>query len=263
MFIAAVFLLLLIPFKMVLFYGLFTRFRLMAPTAHRATFILGNYSEFGLIVAAIAVSDGLLAQQWSLIIAVALSLSFLISAVLNGRALSFYYRYQFLLKRFERQDRLPEDQPIVFGDAQMIVFGMGRVGRGVYDSMELRMPGKVIGVDHDQYLAERHQAEGRKTIVGSASNPEFWDRVVDSSQIEYVMLVMPNHQAQMTAVKLIRGHGFNGRIAASAKYPDEVEALHEMGVEESFNLYAEAGSGFARHVCEKFSLDSESEKSTL
>lgn len=263
MFIAAVLLLLLIPFKMVLFYGLFMRFRLKAPTAHRSTLILGNYSEFGLIVAAIAVSDGLLAPQWSLIIAVALSFSFLISAVLNGHALTMYHLYQSLLKRFERPNRLPEDQPIVFADARIIVFGMGRVGRGVYDSMELQMPGKVLGVDHDLYVAERHKADGRKIIVGSASNPEFWDRVVDSSQVEYVMLVMPNHQAQMTAVSLILEHGFKGRIAASAKYPDEVEALHEIGVEAAFNLYAEAGTGFAKHVCEKFPLGVESERSPL
>jgi len=257
--IAAILLLLLIPFKMALFYGLFTRFRLLASTAHRGTLILGNYSEFGLIVAAIAVSDSLLSAQWSLIIAVALSLSFLLSAVLNKGALDLYRRYQSQLKWFERPDRLAEDQPIAFGDARMIVFGMGRVGRGVYDAMEAQLPGKVLGVDHDQYVAERHKEDGRKIIIGSASNFEFWDRVVDSSQIEYVMLVMPNHEAQIAAVGLIRSHGFEGRIAATAKYPDEVEALHELGVEAAFNLYAEAGTGFARHVCEKFSLQGESE----
>ncbi len=259
MFIAAVLLLLLIPFKMALFYGLFTRFRLMASTANRGTLILGNYSEFGLIVAAIAVNDGLLAPQWSLIVAVALSLSFLLSAILNSRTLAIYQRYRSQLKRFERPTRLPEDQPIVFGNARMIVFGMGRVGRGVYDAMEAQFPGKVLGVDHDEYVAERHHADGRKIIVGSASNFEFWDRVGDLSQIEYVMLVMPNHEAQIAAVGLIRGHGFKGRIAATAKYPDEVEALRELGVEAAFNLYAEAGTGFARHVCEKFSLQGESE----
>ena len=123
------------------------------------------------------------------------------------------------------------------------------------------MPGQVLGVDHDEYVAERHQAEGRKIIVGSASNFEFWNRVVDAGQIEYVMLVMPNHGAQVSAVRLIREHGYKGRIAATAKYPDEVDALRELGVEAAFNLYAEAGTGFARHVFEKFSLQGESEQS--
>jgi hypothetical protein len=69
------------------------------------------------------------------------------------------------------------------------------------------------------------------------------------------MLVIPRHEAQLAALKLIRGHGFTGKIAASAKYPDEVEALRNLGVEAAFNIYAEAGTGFARHVTEKFKLE--------
>jgi len=254
---AAGVLLLLLPFKMALFYGLFMRFRLMAPTAHRGALLLGNYSEFGLIVAAIAVSSGLLSAEWLLVIALALSFSFLISALLNSRVNALFDRYADQLKRFERPDRLAEDQPIVFENARVIVFGMGRVGRGVYDAMDAQMPGCVLGVDQDEYVNERHQADGRHIITGNASSPEFWERVRDFSHIEYVMLVMPNHKAQVAALILLRAHGFQGRVAASAKYPDEVEALQALGVEAAFNLYAEAGSGFAQHVSKQFGLNAD------
>jgi hypothetical protein len=33
-----------------------------------------------------------------------------------------------------------------------------------------------------------------------------------------------------------------------AKYADEVKALEEAGVDSAFNLYAEAGAGFAEDV---------------
>ncbi len=252
MLLAAGLLLILIPFKMALFYGLFTRFRLMATTAHRGSILLGNYSEFGLIVAAIAVSDGLLSAHWTQVIAVALSLSFFISALLNNRSAELFDCYADRLRRYERKRRLPEDQAISFGDARVVVFGMGRVGRGVYETLEAQIPGGVLGVDQDEYVVQRHQQQGRRVIYGSTSNPDFWDRVDDTGRQQLMLLVMPNHVAQMAALKLIRKHGFKGRIAASAKYPDEVEELQKMGVEAAFNLYAEAGVGFARHVGDKF-----------
>jgi predicted Kef-type K+ transport protein len=255
MLLASSVLLILIPLKIALFYILFTRFRLMATTAHRGSLILGNYSEFGLIVAAIAISDELLAGQWLLIIAVALSFSYFISAILNNQTNVLFTKFYPILKRFEHPQRLHEDKPIEFGNARVIVFGMGRVGCGVYDAMNEKMPGRVLGVDHDEYVTERHLDLGRKIITGNASNPEFWDRVCSSKTIEYVMLVIPRHEAQLAALKLIRGHGFTGKIAASAKYPDEVEALRKLGVEAAFNIYAEAGTGFARHVTEKFELE--------
>ena len=44
---------------------------------------------------------------------------------------------------------------------------------------------------------------------------------------------------------------FKGQIAAIAEYPDQLETLKENGVDAAFNIYSEAGSGFARHVCEQ------------
>jgi hypothetical protein len=38
-------------------------------------------------------------------------------------------------------------------------------------------------------------------------------------------------------------------IAATGRFDDEVELLKKQGVHSAFNLYAEAGVGFADHVC--------------
>ncbi len=42
---------------------------------------------------------------------------------------------------------------------------------------------------------------------------------------------------------------YPGLITATAKYADEMEALKNAGVHAAFNIYAEAGMGFAEHVC--------------
>ncbi len=251
---SAAILLLFIPFKIALFFWLFTRFRLMATTASRASLVLANYSEFGLIVAAIAVSIGWLPTEWMLVDAVALSMSFVLASIINASPNAIFVRFRPLLKHFESPERLPEDVPVDLGDAKMIVFGMGRVGTGVYDVMNARMPGSVIGVDQDDIVVARHQQRDRNVVSGNATNPEFWERVNMSPQVEYVILVMPDHNAQVTTIEQIRQQGFKGKIAATAKYPDELETLKELDVDAAFNIYAEIGTGFATLASEKFGL---------
>ena len=252
--VAGIILLLLVPLKVALFFWLFTRFRLMANTANRASLVLANYSEFGLIVAAIAVSIDWLPTEWLLVDAVALSLSFVFASVINTDPNRIYTRFRSLLKRFEKPDRLPEEAPVNLEGARMLVFGMGRVGTGVYDAMNKLMPGTVYGIDYDELVVAKHQQLGRNVVNGNATNPEFWDRVNMSKKVDYVMLVMPDHNAQVATIGQIKEQGFKGRIAATAKYPDELEELKELGVDAAFNIYAEVGAGFASLTGSKFGL---------
>ena len=255
-FITSVVLLLLLPLKVALFFWLFTRFRLMASTANRTSMALANYSEFGLIVAAIAVSVGWLPTEWMLVDAVALSLSFVFASVINTNTNQIYIKFKSFLKYFEKPNRLPEDAPIELGEARMIIFGMGRLGTGVYDEMNKLMPDAVLGVDSDSLVVEENRKYGRNVVTGNATNPEFWNRVKMSHRVEYALLVMPEHSAQVAAIEQTRKHGFKGKIAASAKYPDELEKLKELGVEAAFNIYAEAGAGFAALTSSKLGLSS-------
>ena len=136
----------------------------------------------------------------------------------------------------------------------MIIFGMGRVGTGVYDAMNHLMPGSVVGVDYDNLVVDMHRECGRNVVIGNGANPEFWDRVDMSHKLEYAMLVMPDHNAQVATIEQTRNYGFKGKIAASAKYPDELEKLKELGVEAAFNIYAEVGTGFASLASTSFGL---------
>ncbi len=247
-------LLLLIPLKVLLFLWLFMRFRLMATTANRASLVLANYSEFGLIVAAIAVSVGWLPTEWMLVDAVALSLSFVFASVINTDPNAVFTKFRTQLKRFERPDRLSEDATVELGNANMIIFGMGRVGSSVYEAMDARLRGCVIGVDYDELVVEYHRKQGRNVVVGNATNPEFWDRVKMSRQVEYVLLVMPDHNAQLTTIDQIKKQGFDGKIAATARYDDEFEQLKELGVDAAFNIYSEVGTGFATLTSKRFGL---------
>lgn len=235
--------------KSLLFYRLLTVFKLRARTSFLSSLSLSNYSEFGLIVGAIGVSNGWMNSEWLVIIAIALSITFVISSLTNTRAHTLYAKYEKVLCRFERAERLPYDKPIVVGDAQVLVFGMGRVGTGVYDTLLERYGDNLLGIDISAAVVNRHHEQGRNVIVGDATDFDFWERLRPGS-IKMILLDMPNIKEQLAAVAMLKHTGYKGAIAAAVKHQECAQSLKDAGVDSVFDVYAEAGSGFANHVCD-------------
>ena len=243
--------------KSYLFFRLFELFKLRARTSFLATLSLSNYSEFGLIVGYIGVANGWMSGEWLVIIALALSITFTISAIVNTNAHGLFARYETRLLRFERKERLPDDRPIEVGDAQVLVFGMGRVGTGVYDSLLKKYGKALLGIDYDTDVVRQHQQQGRNVIIGDATDIDFWERLRPGA-VKLILLDMPNIREAVATVNIIKRTPYEGLIAASVKHDDCIPTLKDAGVHSVFNIYAEAGSGFASHVCEElnFSLAS-------
>ena len=235
--------------KSALFFGLLTRFRLRARTALLASFCLTNYSEFGLIVLAVAVDNGWIDRQWLVVIAIALSLSFAIAAVLNAKADYLYSKYNVDLRKLQRNDSLvSDDQLLDIKGASIAVVGMGRVGTGAYDKMRSLHGETVVGVDIDPVLVERLQATGRNILLGDPSDSDFWDRIQKTHTVKLMMLTLPKLEINLSVLDHIAASTFTGQVAATARFPDEVEKLMQAGATTVFDIYNEAGAGFAEHV---------------
>jgi predicted Kef-type K+ transport protein len=248
---ALLLLLALLPVKTVLYFWLAAHFRLRARTSTLTALHLANYSEFGLIVGAVAIRHGWLGSDWLVLIAVALSCSFILAAPLNSKADKLYARYRRLLRRFESPQRLPEDETVSLSGARVAILGMGRVGSGAYDYLETTCGNTLIGIDSDPGVVARQQAAGRRVILGDATNPDFTARIDrDSENIELVLVTLSNHRTNLDAIAQLQQENFKGKIAATAIYPDQIQDLAAIGV-ESYYVLAEAGSGFARHAWER------------
>ena len=234
--------------KSALFFVLFTRFRLRARTSLRASLSLANYSEFGLIVAALGVASGWLDGYWLIVLAIALSLSCAAAAVLTVAAHRIYQRHGAAWTRFERSDLIADERPLDIGGARIAILGMGRVGTPAYDHMHRLHGGAVVGVDFDPHKVRHHRSAGRRVLLGDPRDGDFWERVQSAQALDVVMLALPNRAAKLAVLDRIRDVAFAGRIAAAARFPDEIEAIHEAGASILFDLSGEAGSGFAKHV---------------
>lgn len=239
-----------IPLKAAVFFGILTRFKLRARTSMLASFSLANYSEFGLIVGSIGVAGGWMSSDWLVVIAIALSMTFILAAPLNSAAHVVYSRVSDRLKRFETVDRLPEDKPITTGEAEVVIIGMGGVGTSAYDEMRRRYGDIVMGLDFSTETVDKHRKLGRNVIYGDAEDSDFWERVEpEKSRVDLVMLALPDPKASIFAIRQMTQRGYQGQITASVRYEDEIHILKGEGVDAAYSLYEEAGVGFADHVC--------------
>jgi glutathione-regulated potassium-efflux system ancillary protein KefC len=238
----------LIVLKGGLFYVLFLKFNLRARTSLLSTINLSNYSEFGLIVVAIGVTNGWIGQPWLLVLALAISFSFVLSAILSAQANNIYTRYRRLLKKNQSNTRLPYDQLVDLGRSKVAVIGMGAVGTGAYDQLATMHQDHIVGIDINAQTVINQVADQRNVLLGDPSDADFWDRVNQSDQLELVLLTLPTFNATMAVVGMLKESGYKGQIAATAKFEDEMNELLEAGVDTVFNMHTEAGAGFAAHA---------------
>jgi hypothetical protein len=227
-----------------LYFLLMARLHTPPRTALLSATALANYSEFGLIVVAVAAGAGWVDEQWTAALSLAIAVSFLLSSPLNQRSHALYQRWHKRLLRFETpqvRERYPDTREI-----HVIVLGMGNIGTGAYDAAAERYGWHVLGVDDNDRKLARHHREHRRVIAADASDPDFWHHI-DLSRVELVMLALTNHQENLLVGRLLREMGYSGRIAAVVRFDEEAEELESKGI-SAFNLYAQAGAGFAAHA---------------
>ena len=155
-----------------------------------------------------------------------------------------------LINRFERKGahngvKLPQKIDI-------LILGMGRVGKGAYQTLSQDFGGAVCGVESDSDRVTYLQAKGLNVIAGDSDDMEFWQQAAKRN-IRLVMLALPSQTEMRSTLEMMQLSDYQGRVAAVARYEDEREELLALGVDVAFNYYSEVGSGFAaesRHLLE-------------
>ncbi len=241
----ALLLLLVLPLKSALYYAVLIRFGLRTRTGVLSTLSLTNYSEFGLIVAALAVTSGWLSAEWLVAISMAVAGSFVLAAPLNAASERIYARLKGPLAPLEAKQLLATDQPLSVGEVDAVVLGMGQIGTGAYLRLIEGHGLRVLGVDSNAAKLAPLQAAGHRVIEGDAVDSDFWDKLLLTDSVKLVLLAMPGHAGNVHALSQLRNRAFAGRIVAIVAYPEEIEVLRRLGADQVFHVYEEAGTAFA------------------
>lgn len=148
---------------------------------------------------------------------------------------------------------LPDDELIDPGDAEVLIFGMGRIGKIAYDEMRERFGQRVLGLDYDPDVVQKNRRFGREGIQDDAVDSDFWEKI-RPGKVKLVILTMPSHESNMYSVERLNEINYNGLIAATGRLNDQGAELEEAGVHAAFNLFSEAGSGFVNDVCKRLDV---------
>lgn len=248
--IIAMILLVVIHFKGALFMLILTRFNLRARTAWLSTLSLMNYSEFGLIVAGIGAEAGWIEEEWLVILALTLALSFLISSPFNHYAHKLFDKYKNLLMKLNTKHVHPDDEPIILGDAEVLLCGMGRVGMVAYKHLSEKFKDKIVGIDYNHERVQLLKSSNVNVRWGDSTDSNFWENV-EMPNMKMVLLAANDFQTDLTtAQELCCVVDRKFKVAALGHYDDEIEALKEAGVNFVYDHYTLLGKEFAGEFLE-------------
>ncbi|MBW0147621.1 cation:proton antiporter family protein [Marinobacter arenosus] len=231
---------LVLPLKGILFFFLLLAFRLRARSSFLSALALTNYSEFGLIVASVAL------PEWLVPLAISVAISFVISAPLNRFAHVIYERFGSGLSRFETQKHHPDEQPLSLGNTRVLIMGMGRTGTAAYDWVSRQEP-ELMGLDSDPAKASKHQKEGRNVVFADAEDASFWNGL-HMPEVHSVILALGDIEGKLIAARMLRKLGFRGYIVAHTLYDDEAHQIREAGANEAYLTMNETGVALASHI---------------
>lgn len=237
-------LLLLLPIKFALFYTILTMLKMRCRSAFLSALSLSNFSEFGLIVGALSVSAGWLSNDWLVILALAVALSFISTTVIYSSSHVIFSKYRTIFSKMERKHKLVEDSFTQPCKRPIVIIGLGRVGMGAYSAINSHSDNHAWGLDADKEKIVWLNGKGIEAYYGDAEDIHFWESI-DMNCIKLVLLALPSVQDATSITTQLRGANYKGKIAAVARYDDERLQLEEFGIDKVFNFYTEAGVGFA------------------
>lgn len=243
-----VLLLLFLPLKSILFFFLLLAFRLRSRSAFLVSLSLSSYSEFALICVPVGIQAGWVTPEWAVILALAITLSFMLTAPVNRVAHSVYARFESRLLPFQTTERHPDEQPLLLGRSHYLIMGMGRSGTAAYDFLTGHGE-RVAGLDSDPTKVAQHRKAGRRVMFADGEDPALWQHL-ELNEVRAVLMTMPDAESTSISARDLRKNGFKGFIGATLRHHDEDHRLIEAGIDMTFLTYEESGVGLAEHVVE-------------
>jgi len=236
----------LIVLRPVIYFSLLTFFGLRARTGWLSGLALFSYSEFGLIVAAIAVEKNIFSADWITTLALAMSLSFFLATPVNNKAHQLYRRYQKQLTAYENPEHLPEEQFSSLGDATTVVLGMGRVGRHAYDALIEAGVDKIVAIEENYERSQKLVEQGYNCVHGDASDRDLWEATGLASR-EMILVCLSNHREDLILVELAQEFGCEKSMAVATRFPDHKDEIEALGC-AAYYLYEDVGGDLAQYA---------------
>jgi voltage-gated potassium channel Kch len=197
---------------------------------------------------------GLIPNEWILIMALAMSMSFIISSPINHYAHQIFDYFKPLISRLNRDIDYIDQETYQLGNARYLLIGLSDIGRSAYRYLNEVKKLEIHAIDYDHELIEQLKHEGMNASWGDATDSVFWENA-DLSKIEMVLFTMDDHPSIINSLKEIRKiNPGEFKIGVICHYPDEFEELKKLDVDYVYDYRQRLGQDFAEGLEEQLSI---------
>ena len=218
-------------------------------TGFLAGLTVAQISEFSLILGALGLSLGHISPETLGLITLVGLVTISASTYMILYSHPLYERMAPWLGVFERRTphREAAQGPEAHeGEAQVILFGLGRYGAGI--AQALRERGRqVLAVDFNPELVHRGDAFGHPVRYGDAEDPEFVASL-PLAHAGWVVSTTRERHVNLALLHTLREHRYQGRVAVTAHTSGEAERLEHAGADLVLIPFADAARDAARHL---------------
>lgn len=223
-------LLLLLPLKAVLFYGLFIAFKLRARTGFLATVTLTAYSEFTLIAGAVAATAGIIPPEVIIILGLLTAISYFINSVLVRYEDSVWQKFNTFLRRFERDVKHPDHQPVSLGAAKYLVIGLGQTGQAALKEYRgQNVP--AVGIDINPDRVKSVMDQGYRVLYADAQDAFFWEELDMQKACSILIAMSGEIHTKVFIVEQLRKKGYKKSLLVLTQNERESRLVEEAGAE--------------------------------
>lgn len=200
---------------------------------------LGNAGEFTLVVLAAGASAGVVTPEVVnvsvAVVIVTLIVSPLLASPAHRLALALaprgpapWARRGLLSEQRDRAAVLNEPAE-ARAEHRVVIAGFGPVGRSIADRLAvLNVPCTIIELN--PRTVQKQAAIGRDVVYGDVTNPEVLERA-DVREADAVVLTMPDEEATLRAVQLVRQLAPGALIAARTNFLSGSFVAHSLGAD--------------------------------
>ncbi len=221
-------LLLILPLKAIIFYGLFIAFKLRARTGFLSTVTLTAYSEFTLIAGAVAAAAGIIPSEVIIILGLLTAISYVINSILVRYEDTLWQRLNTILRRFERDVKHPDHQPVSVGAAEFLVIGLGLTGQAALKHFKAKDKA-AVGIDINPDRVKAMMDNGYRAIYADAQDAFFWEEL-DMQKVQTILLAMSGEiYTKEFIVEQLRKKNYNGTIRVLTQNDREEEIIRKAG----------------------------------
>lgn len=210
-------------------------------TGFLAGLTVAQISEFSLILAALGFNLGHIDQQTVGLITLVGLITISASTYMILYSQPLYEKLAPYMDIFERKVPHREeifDQELPAKPADVIVFGLGRFGMVIAQSLQ-KQGKNVLAVDFNPELVQETAQHNVPTRYGDAEDPEFIASL-PLADAKWIVGTMRDRHISMALLKALKEADYRGKVALAATHQTDADNFNAMGVDMVLVPYHDA-----------------------